>query len=155
MQGGDDGLDGLYALALGRSQLLDLSLGGGNELMQRGVQETDAHRASLQGLIELLKVTLLIGQDLVQSGLPLCNGIGADHLPESSDPLGVKEHMLGTAQANALCAQLLGLLGIGGGIGIGADLHGAVLVGQSHNAAELTGDFGIHSGDNAFINIAG
>ena len=48
--------------------------------------------------------------------------------------------MLGTAQTDTLSAQLNSLLRIFRRIGIGADLHGTVLVSPSHDAAELTGD---------------
>ena len=123
--------------------------------MQRRIQEADAHRHAFQRLVELFKVTLLVGQDLIQSGFPLGNGVGADHLTESGDAFRLKEHMLGTAQADAFRAQLTGLLGVCGGIGIGTDLHGAVLVCQSHDAAELAGNLGVHSGDHTLVDVAG
>ena len=71
MQRSNDGLDLLNALALRLSQLLNIFFLSGNELMQRGIQETDGYRAALQRLIQLLKVALLIRQDLLQSSLAL------------------------------------------------------------------------------------
>ena len=155
MQGGDDGPDACHGLILGLGQHFDFVIAGGHELMQRGIQEADAHGHSLQCLVQLLEIALLIGQDLLQRGLPLLHGVGADHLAECRDALRLKEHVLGTAQADAFCAQLLRLLGVGGGVGIGAHAQLAIFIGQRHDAAELTGDLGVHGGDDAVIDIAG
>ena len=112
-------------------QLLDVGLLGGNELVQRGIQEADGDGAALHGLIDALEVALLHGQQLGQSGLPLLHGVGADHLADGGDAVALEEHMLGTAQADALGAELTGLGGVVGGIGIGADLQAAELVGPA------------------------
>ena len=61
----------------------------------------------------------------------------------------VEEHVLGAAQADALGAELAGLGGVVGGVGVGADLQAAVLVGPGHDPAELAADGGVHSGDGA------
>ena len=44
---------------------------------------------------------------------------------------------------------------IGWGVGIGADLETAVLVGPAHDAAELAGDRGVDRGDHALVDVAG
>ncbi len=155
MERGDDGLDLLHGLMLVLGQQLDVRFLGGDELMQRGIQITDDHRAALHGGVELLEVALLHGQQLVQRGLPLLHGVGADHLADGGDAVRLKEHMLGAAQADALRAQLPGLSGVGGGIRIGADLQAAILVRPGHDAAELAGDGGVHGGDDAVVDVAG
>ena len=151
----DDGLDLADGLLLGLGQLLDLVLRGGHELVERRIQEADANRHALKRLVELLEVALLIGQDLVQRDLALGGGVGADHLAERGDAVGLKEHVLGAAQADALGAQLAGLLRVGGGVGVGADLQGAELVGPAHDGAEVAGDLRVHGLDQAVVDVAG
>ena len=80
-----------------------------NELMERRIQETDCNRVTVHGLIELLKVALLHWLKLCKCGLSLLYCIGANHLTNSSNSLGIKEHMLCTAKADALC-DLVGSL---------------------------------------------
>ena len=131
MQGSDDVLDLGNGLAHVGSQLLDVGLLGGNELVQGGIQEANGDGAALHGLVDALEVALLHGLQNGQGGLPLLHGVGADHAADGGDPVGVEEHMLGTGQADALSAQLLGLPGVGGGVGVGADLQTAELVCQA------------------------
>ena len=63
--------------------------------------------------------------------------------------------MLGAAQADALGAQLTGLFGVIGGVGVGADLETAVLVRPGHNAAKLAANGGVHGGNSPIVDIAG
>ena len=151
----DDVLDLLDGLALRGSQLLDLRLLGGNELVQRRIQEADGDRVALKSLIESLEVSLLIRKDLVQSLFSLFDGIGADHLAERGDPLRIEEHVLGTAEADTLGAKLSRLLRVGRGVCVGSDFQLPVLVGPCHDAAELAGDLCVDSRDHAVIDVAG
>jgi len=121
MQGSDDGLDGLNALALCLSQLLNVSFLGRNELMQRRIQETDGNRVALQSLIQLLEVVLLIRQDLLQCCFSLLYSVGTDHLTECCDSVLFEEHMLSTAQTDSFSAQLTSLLSVCGSICIGTN----------------------------------
>ena len=155
MQGGDDGLDVGYGLAHILGQQLDVRLLGGNELVQRGIQEADGDGAALHGLVDALKVTLLHGQQLGQSLLALLLGVGADHLADGGDTVAVEEHMLSAAQADTLGAQRAGAGGVGGGVGIGADLQPAELVGPGHDAAEIAAHIGVHGGHSAVVDITG
>ena len=155
VQGSNDILDLLSGLALRLGQLGDLFLGVGDELVERGVQEPDGHGVGLHGLIQRLEVGLLHGQDLCQSGFPLLDGVGADHFPEGGDTAFLEEHVLGTAQADALGAQLSCPDGVAGGIGVGADMQTAVLVSPAHDAAEFTGDLRVTGLDDAVIDAAG
>jgi len=142
-------------LALCNGKSLDVGFFGGNELVEGGIQEADGNGAAFKGLVELLEVTLLIGQDLLKSGFSVLDGVGADHFTEGGNSVGFEEHVLGTAEANALSAQLAGLLGVGGSVGVGADLKGSVLVGPGHDAAELAGDLSVNGGDDAVVDLTG
>ena len=151
----DDSLDLGNGLALSLGQSLDVGFLGGNELVERRVKETDGNGVAFESFIELLKVALLIRQDLLESYFALFESIGADHLAESGDTVAFEEHVLGTAEADALGAQLAGLLGVGGSIGVGADLESSVLVSPSHDAAELAGDLSVNGGDDTVIDVTG
>ena len=104
-------------------QLLDVLFLGGNELVERRIQEADGYRIALHGLVNAFEVALLHRLQLGQSSLALLNGVGADHLADGVDTVIVEEHVLGTAQADALSAELARLLGVAGSIGIGAYLQ--------------------------------
>ena len=97
-------LDVLHALALGVSQLLHVLILSGNELMQRRIQETNGNRVAFQSLVKLLKVTLLLRKNLLQSCLSLLQSLCTDHLAECINTIALKEHVLGTAKTDTLCA---------------------------------------------------
>ena len=64
-----------------------------------------------------------IRQDLRKRSLAALDVIGNDHLAHRLDTVGLEEHMLGAAQADALGAELDGLRGVARGVGVGADLQ--------------------------------
>ena len=74
--------------------------------MQRRVKEADRHRIAFHRLIQLLEIALLQRQDLRERFLSLLCRVGADHLSERIDPVPFKEHVLRTAQPDALRAEL-------------------------------------------------
>ena len=155
-----EGVDDVVELLHGEAHLVgnlhDILLLGGEELMQRGVQETDDHGMALHGLVDALEVALLVGHDLGQGLLPVGYVVGDDHLTDGLDALALKEHMLGAAQADALRAEGIALSGVPGIVGIGVHLELAVLVGPAHQAAEVAGaGIGGHGGDGLAVNIAG
>ena len=155
VQGGNDALQVLHGDVHFLGQSLDVIGLGGQELMERRVQQTDGHRLALHGLVDGLEVALLHGLQLLQSLLALLQGLGDDHLTDGGDPVGIEEHMLGPAEANALGAEVDGLLGVLRGVGVGADLELAVLVGPGHDPAELAGDGSLGSGDGFAVDVAG
>ena len=155
VQGGDDVLDLLDGLALRLGEKRDFGLGVGHELVQRGIEEADGYRHAFESFVQLLKVALLIRQDLRKSGLALFDGVGADHLAERGDTVGFEEHVLGAAEADALGAQLAGLLRVARGVGVGADTQAAVLVGPAHDAAKVAGNGGVNGRDDAVVDLAG
>ena len=67
-----------------------------------------------------VEVSLLERLDLGQSGLALLNSTSADHLTDSGDAVLGEEHMLGTAQADALSTHIDGVLCVARVVGVGA-----------------------------------
>ena len=83
--------------------------------MERRIQEADGHRAAVHRLVHGLEVALLIGQDLGQGLLAVLDVVGNDHLAHGLDAVALEEHVLGAAQADALSAEVDGLLRRRGG----------------------------------------
>ena len=151
----DDSLNLLNGLALSVCKLLDVSFFGGNELVKRRIEETDCYRAALKCFIELFKVALLIRKNLIKSSFSLFNGVGANHLSECGNSVLFKEHMLCTAKADALSAELSCLLSVSRSICIGTNLEGSVLIGPAHYSAEGACYGSVNSRDNALIDVTG
>ena len=150
----DDLLDLRDRLVLRLGERLDVRLVRGNELMERRIEEADGDGIAAQRLEETLEVCLLHGLDLGERSLALLDRVGADHFAEGADPCGVEEHMLGAAKADALRAERSRLLGVLGRIRVGADAERLVLVGELHDAAEVTG-VGVcgNGGDEAVVDL--
>ena len=121
--------------------------------MERRIQETDSNGVALKSLIESLEVALLHRFDLVESGFSLLNCIGADHLTECSDTVSLKEHMLCTAETDALCAKLAGFLSVLGSISVCSYLKLSVLVSPSHDPAELACNLSVNGSDLTVVNV--
>ena len=69
---------------------------------------------------------------------------------------GSKNMLLGAAQADALSAEGHSLLGVAGGVGVGADLQLTILVRQLHDPAKVAAlGRGGHSGDGLAVDVAG
>ena len=91
---------------------LDVGFFRGDELVERRIQEADGDGSALKSLIKSLEVALLHGQELGESFLSLLDGVGDDHLTHRHDPVGLEEHMLGAAEADAFRAELARLTGV-------------------------------------------
>ena len=70
-----------------------------------------------------MKSPFCMGRILARARLAPFQLFGQDHLAHGGDALGIEEHVLGAAQADALGAEFAGHLGVMRGVGIGADLH--------------------------------
>ena len=90
-------------------QLVLFSTGVGNKLVQGWIQQADGHRAAVHGLQDSGKVLLLQRKDVGQGPLPLLHCVGDNHGTEVNQLIPVKEHMLGAAQTDSLCAEGKGL----------------------------------------------
>ncbi len=112
--------------------------------MQRRIEEADGDRKPLHFPEEADEIAFLHGQNLGQGALAPFEIVGEDHLAHRHDAVGIEEHMLGAAEADALGAELASDLGILRGVGVGADLELAVLVDPLHELTEVAGQFGLH-----------
>ena len=145
-------LGDLHVHLLGQSY--DVLFLCGNELVERGIEEADGDGMAVHGFIDALEVALLHGLELGKSLLALLGCLGNDHLADSGDTIGIKEHVLCTAEADALGAEVIGVGGVGGGIGVGADAQLADVVGPAHEASEVAADGGIDRGDGFAVDVA-
>ena len=93
---------------------LDVGLLGGDELVQRGIQEADGHRDGPPCASYMAsKSPCCIGSSLARAAFSRCSsGVGADHLADGGDTVSLEEHVLGAAQADALGAELDRLRGV-------------------------------------------
>ena len=128
---------------------------GGQELMQRRIQITDGHRTVAHDAVHSSEVGLLERLNLGQSSLALLNGTGADHLTDSLDAVLGEEHVLGTAQTDALGTHVNGVLSVLRVISVGHDLHLTVGVSPAHEALEVGVLGGSNGSDLALIDVAG
>ncbi len=151
----DDRFQFLYRDAELAGDLRDVLLLGGQELMQRRIEEADGDRFALHRLVQALEVALLIGQDLGQRLLAVLDIVRNDHLAHRFDAGLFKKHVLGAAQANALSAELAALLRIARGVRIGEHLQLALLIRPAHEAAEVAGDGSGGGGDRLAVDVAG
>ena len=156
VQVGDDLLDLCDRLVLRLGERFDVCLFRGHELVQRRIEEADGDGIAAQRLEQAFKVCLLHGLDLGERGFALFHRFGADHFAEGVDTAFAEEHVLGTAQADALRAERGGLLGVLRGVCIGAHAECLVFVGHFHDAAEVTA-VGVcgNGGDEAVVDVAG
>ena len=154
VQVGNDLFDLRDRLALRLCKRLDVRFVRGNELVKRGIEETNGDRIAAERFEETLEVSLLHRLDLRERSLALFDRIRADHFAERADSCGIEEHMLGTAETDALRAERRSLLCVLGRIGIRSHAERLVLVRKLHDAAEVTA-VGIcgNGGDQAVVNV--
>ena len=154
-----------------------------DEFVQGRIKQTHRAFTTIKSFEDAFKVFALEGKKCVECSVILCErriklsldgsffSIGAghgesffeflhlfgheDHTTESNDAVFREEHMLGTAEADTFCAEANGDLCIARRIGIGANAHGAILVGECHDFSKRSGEFGIACFDAAFVDLAG
>ena len=126
--GGDAHL--LGHLELGRAFLRE-------ELVQRRIEQPDSHGLAGHRLEYAGEVFPLEGQELSESGLALFFRVRHYHPAHPEDAIRRKEHVLGAAQAYALCFELEGLLRIAGCVGVRANFHLAEFVGPRKNRFQI------------------
>ena len=98
-----------------------------------------------------MKSLRCIGRILASAARRPSSFVGHDHLAHRDDAVGLEEHVLGAAQADALGAEIAGGAGIERGLGIGAHLHAARLSAQSMMVAKSPESSGLMVGTSPFI----
>ena len=109
----------------------------GNELVERWVEQTDVHMATVHSLEDAVEVGLLIGEELGKSLLTTLYRVSQNHLTHSNNLLVVEEHVLCTCQTDTLSTELTCNLSIVRSISIGANLHLGILVAEVHELLEV------------------
>ena len=155
VQAGND----FFQLCHGQAQffrnLFDVLFLGGQELMQGRVDEADNDRQFFHDIIDALEVALLIGQQLCQCLAAGFGGFCHNHFTHCFDAVALKEHVLGTAQANALCAECLALCGVVRCVCVGVNLQTAHLVSPVHIFVKIARNRSFYSRDSRAIDVAG
>ncbi len=126
------------------------------ELVQRGIEQTDGDSISVHGFEDTLEVaTLHREQQLCESLTASFDIARKDHFAHSLDAVAFEEHMLRTAQTDALSAEVACLLGIAGRVGVGAHESLGIFSREIHDSAEVTVEFGIGGGHLTVIDVTG
>ncbi len=144
-----------HADARGLGDLLQVVLGLRQEFVQRRIEQPDGERQAGHDLEELDEILALHRQKLVQRRAALLDGLREDHLAHGEDAVGIEEHVLGAAEPDALGAEFARGAGIERGLGVGADLEPADLVGPFHQRAEIAGQFRLNRRHRARDHLAG
>src|SRR3546814_10647185 len=74
--------------------------------MQRRVEQADGDRQARHHAENLGEIAALLGEQFRKRGAAPVLAVGEDHLAHRGDARGVEEHMLGTAQPDALGTEI-------------------------------------------------
>ncbi len=127
----------------------------GNELVERGIQQTDVDVHAVHGLEDSVEVLLLVRQQLGKSLLAALYAVGQNHLAHGDDLLVLEEHMLRTCQTDTLGTEVASDLCVVGSVGVRADLHLGVLVAEVHQNLEVTAQLGCLGGHLTSVYLTG
>ncbi len=132
------------------AQMLDVvhqGLLGGQELVDRRIEQADRHRPRSHDPQDFLEVATLHRQQLGQGRFAVLGGLGQNHLQHDRQAFLGVEHALGAAQADAHRAVVGGALGRVRGIGVGHDLERGDFIGPAQQGAQFGGEFRLDGGD--------
>ena len=94
--------------------------------MERRIEQPDGDRQARHDLEQLDEILALHGQDLGQRGAAAGFSLSARIISRMAhDAVGIEEHVLGAAEADAFGAEIARGAGIERGFGIGAHFHAA------------------------------
>ena len=125
------------------------------ELVQRRIDQAHGDGLACHHLKDALEVLLLDGKQAVQRVLPRRFVLGQDHLLNDRQAILLEEHMLRSAQADTLRAELDGLLCVARIVSVRADSQCAVLVCPYHQLTEGAAHFGRNQFQRAQIDVPG
>ena len=107
------------------------------ELVERRVEETDGDGQPFHGLEDSVEVGFLHDLEFVELYDSLFLRRGDYHLLHDGQTVGVHEHVLGAAEADALRSEGAGAAGVFRRVGVGPDLELRDLVGVVEELAEV------------------
>ena len=111
--------------------------------MQRRVEQPDRDREALHRLEDPFEVPLLKRKKLVEGRLALLFRLRHDHRLHLRLAVGLHEHVLRPAKADALRPELSRFPGVLGVVGVRANTGLAQLVGPLEDRAEVLSDLGL------------
>ncbi len=76
------------------------------ELVQRWIQQADRNRQTVHGSEDAVEVFSLVRQQLSQCSTSILFGFRKDHFTHRHDAVFFEEHVLGSAQADALSTEV-------------------------------------------------
>ena len=117
------------------------------ELVERRIEEADGDRQPVHLAEDADEVPRWCGRSFARRSRGP-HVVREDHLAHRTDALLVEEHVLGAAEADALGAERA-RSARRAGVGVGAHLHRAHLVGPGHELAELARERRVHGRDGA------
>ena len=109
----------------------------GQELVQRRIEQADGDREPGHRLEDPFEVGLLHRQESRQRGGPVFGRCSEDHLPDDRQPISGHEHVLGSAEPDALGAVLQGTPGVLRSVGVGVDAEAPFFVGPLEDRLQV------------------
>ena len=130
-------------------------LGARQEFVQRRIEQPDRHRQTLHDPEQVGEIPALHRKQLCERGAAPGFVVGEDHFAHRQDAVGVEEHVLGAAEADALGAECARGLGVAGRLGIGAHAQAPRLVGPAHQPRETAAHLRLDGRDFSRHHLAG
>ena len=127
--------------ARGLGDFGEVFVGIGQKFMERRIEQANGHGQPGHDAEHVDEIVTLHGQQLLQRRAAGGFVVGEDHLAHGGDAPGLEKHMLGTAQADALGAEIPRCLGVLRGVGVGAHAHASGVVGPAHEGLKIVGQF--------------
>ena len=125
------------------------------ELVERRVEQADGDRQAIHRLENADEVALLHRTNLVERDLALRIVVGEDHLAHDRQASLAHEHVLSTAEADALGTETAGAGGVLRRIGVGTHAQAADVIGPRGDALEVLVEARRHEGHRTAEDLAG
>ena len=123
--------------------------------MQRRVEQPDRHRQPRHRLEDALEVALLEGQEPIERCAASRLVVREDHLLDDRQALVAEEHVLRTAEADPLSAELARLCRVGRGVRIRVHFQAPDVVRPAEDRLEVVVEGRRHELDPAEDDAAG
>ena len=113
------------------------------EFVERWIEQTHGDRQVVHRLENAFEVLPLERKQFLQSGSPSRFIFRENHGSHVDDSIRLKEHVLGSAQADTFGTEVPCLLAVLGRVGVRANRHRSILVRPFHELGEITGQLGV------------